>query len=192
MKIKHCKKCGKDKPVDEFYENKKSRCHSVYCKPCQSKYNHENKDKSKSGEYNARWMKKRRESDPVYGQKRYSMYINRFARNPEKLKAQRFLNNLHGKDRRPIHPNLTLDFITQLFIKTKNCQCCGKQLRVSPPDVKGTKCHDAASIDRINNQLDYIPSNIGIVCLECNTRKRDLTITDLEMILAYIKRCGNV
>ena len=39
---KHCKKCGQDKPLDQFYTTKSA---STYCKACQSEYMRERNHK---------------------------------------------------------------------------------------------------------------------------------------------------
>ena len=191
MLEKICSRCGKSKSIDCFYENKKSGGTSVYCKPCQSKYNNERKDKKKAAEYNKKWVAKRKKTDVGYEKRRYADKMEKLSNNPAKLEAERFIANLHGKDRKKNH-DLTIDKIESMFNETTNCQCCGKELRILPPSEKGAKCHDAASIDRVDNDLDYCSDNIAVICLECNTKKGNLTVADINMILDYMGRFSNV
>lgn len=44
--MKHCKKCGQDKPVDQFYAHARTKDgYGTYCKSCQSNYNRERNHK---------------------------------------------------------------------------------------------------------------------------------------------------
>ena len=183
---KHCKRCDKRKPLSDFYVNFKSGGVSVYCKPCQSAYNQATKDKTKSTAYNSKWRKKKLAEGINISQRNYHNHLTNLG--PARLKAERFLCNLYRKDRKSIDAGVSVDLLEKMFTETTLCKCCGKQLRVTPPDVKGKKHHDAASIDRINNDIHYTASNIAVICLECNTKKRNLTIEDMKMFISYIER----
>ena len=66
------------------------------------------------------------------------------------------------------------------------CECCGcllnKEAGITERDWQ---------IDRIIPAKGYISGNIGVICRKCNTKKRNLTIDDLEMFIMYIQRKQN-
>jgi len=70
--------------------------------------------------------------------------------------------------------------------ETKNCSCCNRKLQIAGRNP------DSASFDRVDNRKGYTAGNVVIVCHECNTKKGNLTLSDIEMIEAYIKRYINV
>ncbi len=48
--------------------------------------------------------------------------------------------------------------------------------------------HDNAySLDRIDNEIGYVPENIRVISYRANTLKGDATIEELEAILAYMR-----
>ena len=187
---KFCKICQAEKDRSEFFQNPARNCVSVYCKPCQAQYNMKNGTTEKKREYNKKWLKKRLQDDPGYKARQYAADLENLKKTPAKLKAKRFIQNLYGKGRMPKGPEINVDYIEKLFLDTRLCSCCSKELVVDPPKVKGAKAHNAASIDRIDNNLGYFHGNIAVICQECNTRKRDLTLKDLEMLIAYVKNGG--
>lgn len=187
---KFCKMCQTEKDRSEFFQNPARNCVSVYCKPCQGQYNMKNGTTEQKREYNKKWLVKKLQDDPGYKSRRYAAELKKLEPTPAKLKARRFIANLYGKGRMPKGREITADYIEKLFLSTKHCACCSKELLIDPPKIKGAKSHNAASIDRIDNNLGYFDGNIAVICHECNTRKRDLTLQDLEMLIAYIKRNG--
>jgi hypothetical protein len=201
MKIKdkkYCKKCKLEKPTTDFYKiivNNKRKGYSVYCKPCQIKHNVEinkNLPKDVKRKYNRTWKAKKIKKDPNYNKELYSRWKNKLIKNPARFKAIRFFNNLHGKGKANWDRELSVEYFENLFNTIKACQCCGTELVIEPPLIKGLKRKNAATVDRIDNSKGYSKENIGIICLECNTRKRDLLLSDFEMIVKYIRRGNHV
>lgn len=193
MKTKKCSMCGKNKIIDNFYENRTSGGHSPKCKDCTKIYNklHPQSLEDKK-RYNKKWLKNRLRNDPDYKKRQYKKEVEKRKKNPARFKAQRFFINLYGKNRFKADETFTVDVLEKLFAETKKCQCCNKELNIKPPKIKGAKEHNTASVDRVDNEIGYIFSNIAIICQECNTRKRDLSIKDIEMFTAYMGRFTNV
>ena len=47
---------------------------------------------------------------------------------------------------------------------------------------------DSPSVDRIRNDIGYVKGNIRVISSRANSLKSDATITELEAVLAYMKR----
>ena len=98
---------------------------------------------------------------------------------------QRVLTNRNDA-RKQRRENLPIEFLRNLREKTPDCPCCGKVL-IYDSLPRSSPRNDMATLDKIIPELGYITTNVAIICHWCNSRKRDLTIDDLEMITNYIK-----
>jgi hypothetical protein len=108
--------------------------------------------------------------------------------NPAKWRARRFFDS-----RDKASPDVTFGLIEELFRTTSNCQCCGKELEIgfSGTNPNGWRTNsNAPSIDRVNSRKGYILGNIAVICWNCNHRKTDLSLDDLEMFKSYMLRYG--
>jgi hypothetical protein len=52
----------------------------------------------------------------------------------------------------------------------------------------GKRTDNSYSIDRVDNSLGYVKGNCRIISMAANVRKGDLTIMQVEKLLAYMKR----
>jgi hypothetical protein len=68
----------------------------------------------------------------------------------------------------------------------EHCPCCGRLLvkRHRP----GRASDDSPSLDRVDNDLGYVPGNVRVICWRCNEVKRDSTFEELQKVIDYIKR----
>ena len=67
----------------------------------------------------------------------------------------------------------------------RQCACCSRTFDYS---VRGKGAHDGApSIDRVDNRLGYTTDNTAVICMRCNRRKSDATLSELEMIIRYMR-----
>jgi len=67
-----------------------------------------------------------------------------------------------------VRPNITIDELCSLA--SYACPCCD-----TPMILGNKKQKDSPSVDRLNNDVGYVLSNIWIICHSCNSIKRDLT-----------------
>jgi len=66
------------------------------------------------------------------------------------------------------------------LLAVQKCQCCDGIL-------DGDKPENAREFDRLDNSMGYVPGNVFALCFQCNRKKADLSIEDLEKILNYMK-----
>ncbi len=72
------------------------------------------------------------------------------------------------------------------------CACCSTVLNYSAPIEHWGKESSFPSIDRIDNNCGYTVDNIAVVCFRCNVLKKDATLKDLEMLVAYVRRAPSL
>jgi len=65
------------------------------------------------------------------------------------------------------------------------CVCCNKILDYSTG--KGRNRSDSPSFDRVDNSKGYEITNVEVICWDCNNKKSDSTIQNLETILKYMR-----
>lgn len=112
------------------------------------------------------------------------------------------LNCIFGNYRRMArNRNLTFqlekDFVFSLV--KQNCAYCGKKpSNIWKISVKGKLYgfEPYSGIDRINNDIGYLPNNVVPCCFECNQMKRKRTTTDflswVEKITLYQEKKGKI
>lgn len=67
---------------------------------------------------------------------------------------------------------------------TGYCACCHKKLSMGI----GRAHEGSPSIDKIIPALGYVPGNCQIICWRCNIKKNDMSLFELELLAAYIKK----
>lgn len=185
-----CNKCKQYKDEHDFYKDKHTKTgFNYYCKECarnlNKKYHAIHADKNN---------KKRRELYRLNPEKSKKQTIEWYKKlrntNPAKYRTKKFFEK-----KNEIENDVTPELIEKMFNTIKNCQCCGKKLSLNYVDkeIRITRSNPASpSIDRVNNDKKYSKKNIAVICWECNFRKTDLTLKDLEMFKLYIMRYGDV
>jgi len=73
-------------------------------------------------------------------------------------------------------------FEAMLAAPPAECSCCGSEL-----DYEG-KTARSPSLDRIHNDFGYIVGNVAVICIRCNSLKKNGTVSEFERILAYMRR----
>jgi len=81
--------------------------------------------------------------------------------------------------KRGIEFTITLDDID---VPT-HCPVFGLELSTS----SGRRTHSSYSLDRLDNSLGYVPGNVKVISWKANQYKGDLTIKQVEALLAYMK-----
>lgn len=83
---------------------------------------------------------------------------------------------------------MTIHNILALVPKDMRCPCCAKKMVAR---VEQGKHPHSITLDRVNNHHGYIQGNVQVICATCNTRKRDMTVDDLQTLIRYIERHGS-
>lgn len=184
---KNCPKCQARKPLSEFYASSKyDGGYSSYCKTCYVVLNKGNRVKGRDNAL----ARKTYARNPEKYRIAVREYQNRLKReSPAAFRAKKFFD----VKRDGVAPNVTREYLTELFTRVKKCQCCGCDLVVEYEERETRRFRSnyaAPSIDRVNNQKGYTRENIAVICWQCNHRKTNLTLSDLEMFSRYIKKYG--
>lgn len=160
METKKCKKCGLEKPKEDFFKSKRNKdgCRS-HCKVCENKANLERQPK---------YAKNRKEyrQGEVYKEIKRNYYKN----NTEKILIdnaawrQTFKGRLQSYKRAAKKRNfewlLTDDEFKSLW--QKPCSYCGEKI-------------ETIGIDRLDSTTGYVLNNCVSCCSTCNTMKLDMT-----------------
>jgi hypothetical protein len=80
--------------------------------------------------------------------------------------------------------SLTLDDVVSKYVEI--CPILGIDIIW---DNKDKVCHGSPSLDRVNNQLGYIPGNIQIISHRANALKRDYLLCEWEKMQRYMQEC---
>jgi hypothetical protein len=162
--LKPCTKCGKIKPLSEFYKdaNKKSG-YRAQCKACQnlaySKWATENPDKLRAS--HEKWYSQNRERKLAANAKRYRKNIE-LSRERSRVRHRTIRSRwTMGKSiarRRGLNFDITFEEYTALM--ERPCSYC---LNVFSSPI-GT----GVGLDRIDNTKGYTPNNVLPCCGFCN------------------------
>jgi hypothetical protein len=113
-----CKKCGEEKPIEEFVKNKCSpRGYTFECKQCKNKRNRSYCGNNR--QYNKEWQKKYREKHKEYYK---DLQLKSNIERTDKLTDTYIVQNIHyayGLDYKTIrqHPELIESYRQQIKIK---------------------------------------------------------------------------
>jgi hypothetical protein len=187
---KTCPRCKLLQPLDAFYSSDNyDGGYSTYCKACVAIANKASRNPERDKKYAANrlhWRQENRETISA----RVRCYNDKMKiADPAKWRAKKFFD-VH---REGVAMDVTREYLGELFRSVTHCQCCGKALTLEY-ELRATREYrsngSAPSVDRVNNDKGYTRSNIAIICWECNFRKTDLTLADLEQMAHYVKTHG--
>ena len=90
--------------------------------------------------------------------------------------------------------NLDLEVIsvpglTALLADDMKCPCCRAKMVAR---VEKGKHPRAISLDRVDNDKGYVVGNVAIICATCNSRKKDMSIHDLRLLVRYVENHGTL
>jgi hypothetical protein len=80
--------------------------------------------------------------------------------------------------------SLTLDDVVNRYVEI--CPILGIEIMW---DNRDKVCQGSPSLDRVNNQLGYIPSNIQIISYRANFLKKDYLLCEWEKMQRYMQEC---
>lgn len=69
------------------------------------------------------------------------------------------------------------------IVVTDKCPCCNVSMAVS----KMNKSRNSPSLDRLDNNIGYVASNITVICWRCNKIKGDATASELHAVANWIE-----
>jgi len=191
MEYKKCRKCKKEKEINQFLKNKE--CVGGYtwkCKECQNTSLRKWRDKNSkrllpilrkqyAERYGVIQKEKERQRKLVY---------------PIRMRAQILR---HGMKQRSENLKLVFDesiftvsYLMDLLKSNPYCECCGKKLDIGfKLDKKPND--NSPSMDRKIPQKGYTKENTALLCWRCNNLKRDASIQELETISRWMQSFGN-
>lgn len=185
---KHCRKCGCEKPIEQFTKNKTCRHGRLkICKICSNKYGNtwknRNRDRLATRRrqlYADRWGPINRENE----RKRKEQY-------PLQVRCQLLRGGMRDRSKELSLPfdkdKLTVRYLMERVNEHPFCECCGKKLDLNFK-LNNMKNDLSPSIDRLVPKKGYVIENISILCWRCNNLKRDATIEELTTIIKWLEK----
>ena len=192
---KRCPDCKETKTLEQFYKGKSyDGGYSPYCKECSRARNNgrwvEEREKMRKCARDCYHRNKDNHAEKTRSRAREYL-IKMRAENPALYRAKKFFD----VKRNEVSPNITKEYLEALFRNTTHCQCCGKELQLGYEPRSNNKYRSnpsAPSVDRVNNLKGYSRNNIAVICWECNYRKTDLSIEDIERLSFYVRKYGDL
>jgi len=138
------------------------------------------KTKEELKEYQKKWNRENKDKRRLY-KKKYLAKRKEIGKNKKLTKEKAILYRTKYRAKKK---NLEFSIKAKDLILCKKCPCCGITLiYFNSGKVKPA----TASIDRINPLKGYIPGNVAIICLRCNTLKNNASIQEIFNILKYMQ-----
>lgn len=151
--MKTCKKCGVDRPLDQFPVVKGKFVSP--CKPCRLEYRKTVQKDYRAGYFRDRAATPDRKQYMIDRKKKWPAYL-----------ASKLSTAKSGAKKRGILFELTTEHLIQLF-ENQNGKCAltGREFCIdrSPGHM--------LSIDRIKGELGYVPGNVRLVVFEVNAAR---------------------
>jgi 5-methylcytosine-specific restriction endonuclease McrA len=166
MNSKNCTKCKKSKSLDEFYNDNRRGKRKPQCKDCcdasKAAWRYQNISKDKTT--NSVWRQKN--ADKIFNQNRTG--------------KRRFVSGRQGAKQRGYTWDLTFEQWIDLVLG-HSCHYCG-----------GTLPEAGCGLDRKDNKIGYVISNVVTCCKECNDIKgKHLTYDEMVAVAKFLKQIRN-
>lgn len=175
----HCRKCGKNKTIDQFYKGSRGGLR-LECKRCTNKARRTYHLRHREDEIvkGKEWRKRNLESD----RKAKRKYAHSVAGIYSKIKAKARSRNVPFKIKKG-------EFIEWYFSQEQLCVFCG----FSHEELLARQERHALqvgrlTIDRKDNRRGYEKGNLALACYRCNSLKGDfLSYGDMLKVGAIIR-----
>ncbi len=164
-----CKKCRQEKPIEEFYFNSRTNMRRMSrCKACVAATTQERRcrDLEKSREYERSRNRIRRASNPRYYWATAAFFTIR---------------------QRSAAKNLEMDLTREFLLSIAPTHCPVLGLEIDYTASKGKITDHSPSVDRIDNSLGYVKTNIAVICNRANRLKSDATPRELRRIADFVE-----
>jgi len=205
--MKRCTKCGLEKDESEFGRHTRLKGTSPRgdCRACVSNYNKAYREKHgetllarQREQYRANSKiilereRIKRQSDLARYNARAKVYRDGRAESlckampgelPE-IDAQHIKRKIKGAKDRSLRDGIPFDIVPEDVVMNRVCPVLGIPLRLS--GNRGAQ--DIVSLDKVIPDKGYVKGNVMLISQRANTLKRDATIEELELVLAYMKR----
>jgi|WetSurMetagenome_2_1015567.scaffolds.fasta_scaffold132721_3 hypothetical protein len=179
--MKTCTKCKNTKEENCFYKHKKSKDgYSSWCKECRSKSFKE--DYLNNKEYYNQKSKNYYNKNIEITAKRHSIYRNKnkahilqHDKERDRNVGRRFLKSKRSAIKRKLEWLITENEFQELSYK--DCYYCNNKL-------ENRKYSTGAALDRIDNSIGYIISNVLPCCATCNYLRGDImTVQETQQVV---------
>ena len=188
--MKVCSGCKVEKDFSEFckHRNHKDGLSST-CKDCAREYN------KKYRQNNRESIAEKKKEYQQNNKERIAEHGREYRKNnPYQIQSSRLSSSARKRAKKNKIP-IDLDFISMPNMlnwlkRQPNCVCCGIRFRFGYKGKSGFHV-GSPSLDRFNPSLGYIPGNVFLICVKCNTLKNDATLKELETVLAWMKKTEN-
>jgi hypothetical protein len=216
IKTKVCSRCGIEKPINEFYKDKRRKGNlDIYCKYCRDEYYKlKYKEKIKNKTYDkistkicCRCLQEKLISEfgkcsaATDGLKyccKDCCHKERkeYYQNNKDVSQDYYINNhlviiLKDACRRAIKNNFQHDSIEQLYDHLKPIYDLGR-CECCGKDLnicidKGHFANNSFSIDRIVPKNGYVVGNVAILCHECNRQKNNTSLEKMKILINWVE-----
>jgi len=148
------------------------------------------------------WKQKKAEEDPEYfkeaARKAAAKRKQKLASEPELLEKEKERSREYAKKSRRRNPVKHMLSDAKKRARQKGIDFTLKESDLEIPEIcpvlgiplfrgEGKRSHNSPSLDRVNNGLGYIPSNVRVISLRANQLKNDATIDELKRIVQYME-----
>lgn len=196
--MKRCSNCGVEKAINNFMKKERELKQCPECRLIHSNYmkefykNNSDKLKEKSLNYHhshketisERSKNYREENKEILSEKHKKYYENNKNELNKKMKVYAkssieviLKNKIKNYKQRDIHYNrqfndddyVSIEYVNEMLTKCNNrCSLCSIELKLTNFEKRDNQ---QFSIDRLDNKIAHIKSNIQITCLGCNQHK---------------------
>lgn len=169
-KLKRCCVCEEHKPLNEFSVNNSAKDKLQYrCKACDIAYQTKRReaDREKFAEYSRQYQRARRQNFDY----RLQMLVNA---SKQRAKLKNIEHSITASDLKAIYP---ID---------GRCPIFGVKLEFNSAGFRD----NSPSVDRIDPNKGYTLDNIQVISWKANRIKGAASLSELEMLVAYMKQGG--
>jgi len=155
---KYCKRCEAEKEISQFYKHNKTGLR-FYCIECTKKL-------AKQDALKYRYTDK------------YKEKIKRTQEKRIQNKEKALLTSVKQRSKRK---NINFTICVEDIVIPEYCPILGIPIKHNTTGLQP----DSPSIDRIDNSKGYTKDNIRVISNRANILKKDITIEELEKIIAF-------
>lgn len=169
--MKQCTRCKETKSLEDFSS------HTSYCKPCNSLRKQEYYTK------NADAIRARARAYVAADRERHRAKTNEWRKKKKADDPEHFL--WKSAKRRAANNGLPFTLKKEDVVIPEVCPVLG--IKLSTQTKRGF-ISNAATLDKVVQELGYTKENTRVISWRANQIKRDATLEELEAVVAYVRR----